>query len=401
MSQFGTDQKKVDAPYKSAADIIYSHKEEILQRFLYRVNRDMENSRTETKSVLVNTLPNFLVNMAQALSPNDPRHLASDGSSVAQEHGGERARLTNYTPEDILREYQILRDSICLVVDKYRPMSSEERSIINASIDKAMTEAINSYFLVLNRLRERVSLFLSHEIQKPLDSINGKALLIKRNPENQDWVPSLAGKILIEVEKIYTMLHELNEPMPFKNSDKMRLKLSESDLDEIIKRVVGLLNLRFGERFEYQGIPLRGYFNAEGLVKAIESLCTALLSYKNKEKITLKLELVHGRAVITIRNALKFIPMQDQELLFQTFRRDQKKRKKINLGLPVARGIAEAHGGSLGVDSSREKGTTFLVDFLIDSRPYQPTDVSPGSEVPGGRMRLAPDPEASEQSGSH
>lgn len=400
MSQFGTDQSKVDAPKQSAAEIIYSHKEEILQRYLFRVNRDMQNARTEIKPVLINTLPNFLVNMAQALSPNDSRHFASDGSSVAQEHGGERARLTNYSPEDIIQEYQILRDCIFQVLKTKTSPDEEESGIIHASIDKAMTEAMNAYFLVLNRLRERVSLFLTNEIQKPLDSINGKALLIKRNPEKAEWVTSLSSKILTEVEIIHTMLHELNEPMPFKNSEKMRLKLSEGDLHTILERAIGKLNLRFGERFDYQGVSAIGFYHAGSIEKAIDSLCTALLNYNHKEKVTIRMEKVHGRAVITIHNETKHIPIGQQEILFQAFRRDQKGAKG-NLGLPVARGVAEAHGGSVAVDSSREKGTTFLMDFLIDSRPYQPASVSPGSEVPGSHIKLAPEPEASQESDSH
>lgn len=32
--------------------------------------------------------------------------------NIALEHGGERARMTRYNPEDIIREYHTLRDVI-------------------------------------------------------------------------------------------------------------------------------------------------------------------------------------------------------------------------------------------------------------------------------------------------
>lgn len=383
MSQFGTDQNRVDAPKNSAAEILYSHREQIISKFLYRLTKELENARSEAKSILVNTLPNFIVNMAQALSPDDPRQLASAGSSISQEHGGERARLTNYSPEDVIREYQILREIIFQVIESDYTTTIEERRTINSSIDKAMTESMTAYFLVLNRLRERISLFVSSEIQKPLDAINGKALLIKKNPEKKEFIAQLAGSILTKVEEIYTMLHELNEPMPFKNSRKLRFELESADMHEIVAKTIERLNQRFGKRFEYKGVSVPGYFNTHALSRAIESLCTALLNYDSKDLVTVSLEQVHGRAVMIAHSDNKLIPVGQQEILFQAFRRDQRSKRKMNVGLPLARGVAEAHSGSLSADSSPEKGTTFMIDILSDSRPYQPSQISPGSELPG------------------
>jgi signal transduction histidine kinase len=38
------------------------------------------------------------------------------------------------------------------------------------------------------------------------------------------------------------------------------------------------------------------------------------------------------------------------------------------LGLMLVESIAEAHGGSVEVESSRELGTTFTLDVLLDAR---------------------------------
>jgi K+-sensing histidine kinase KdpD len=381
MTEFGTDQHKVNAPKHSAAHIIYSRQEEIINGFLFRLSHELEHAKTENKSILVDTIPNFLVNLAQALAPNDGRELASAHSSIAAEHGGERVRLTNFSPEDIIREYQILRDCIFETLKKQIQVTLEERKIINSSLDKALTEAMSAYFLVLNKLKERIALFVTQEIQRPLNTISAKTLLIKRNPDRKEWTAQLAENILSEVEKIHSMLLELNDPMPFKNTEKLRLSLEEGDYHQILLKAIQRLKLRYGDRFLYEGRSLKGYWNEASLSRAFESLCAAILNCDGQDQVEIKLEQVHERVLVSIHNASKFIPVDQQEILFQTIRRDQRLPGKKNVGLPLARGVAEAHGGNLSVDSSHEKGTTFFIDILIDSRPYQPTTVSPGAEL--------------------
>jgi signal transduction histidine kinase len=47
------------------------------------------------------------------------------------------------------------------------------------------------------------------------------------------------------------------------------------------------------------------------------------------------------------------------------------------LGLALVRAVAEAHGGSIAVESLAGMGTTFLVDLPLDARPFQKTIATP------------------------
>jgi signal transduction histidine kinase len=61
--------------------------------------------------------------------------------------------------------------------------------------------------------------------------------------------------------------------------------------------------------------------------------------------------------------------------IFQVFRRAQAakegKKQGWGIGLPFVRAVAESHGGSVAIDSTVERGTTFLIDIPVDSRPFQ------------------------------
>lgn len=68
------------------------------------------------------------------------------------------------------------------------------------------------------------------------------------------------------------------------------------------------------------------------------------------------------------------IPPDQIESVFQVFRRaaaaKQNPAQGWGSGLPHVRSVAESHGGSIGVDSAPERGTTFTIDILLDMRPF-------------------------------
>ena len=79
--------------------------------------------------------------------------------------------------------------------------------------------------------------------------------------------------------------------------------------------------------------------------------------------VRVKLQRQLDRAEISISDDGAGVPPQDRERIFERFvRLDQKSSTGAGLGLPIARWIAEAHGGSLVLDdSTRAPGSTFTV----------------------------------------
>jgi signal transduction histidine kinase len=55
------------------------------------------------------------------------------------------------------------------------------------------------------------------------------------------------------------------------------------------------------------------------------------------------------------------LPRGEEEAFFQPFRRGKGSAPGSGLGLAIVRGIAEAHGGSAGVDNDPGRGVTFWI----------------------------------------
>ena len=70
---------------------------------------------------------------------------------------------------------------------------------------------------------------------------------------------------------------------------------------------------------------------------------------------------------IIIKDTGSGIQPEDLHHIFKRFYRSRfsKDTQGIGLGLPLAKSIIEAHNGTVEVDSEWEKGTVFVIDFLI------------------------------------
>jgi signal transduction histidine kinase len=79
--------------------------------------------------------------------------------------------------------------------------------------------------------------------------------------------------------------------------------------------------------------------------------------------------LLDGSAQIAVRDSGIGIAREDQALIFEAFRQVgtdvTRKREGTGLGLTLARRFVELHGGTLRVDSTPGKGSTFTITLPL------------------------------------
>ena len=85
---------------------------EVLLEWGKRVRQTVKEAERLPDPILIDTIPSLYDNLAEAITPEYPRATGNEGNTVAAEHGGERARLTNYNAHSVVSEYQILRWTI-------------------------------------------------------------------------------------------------------------------------------------------------------------------------------------------------------------------------------------------------------------------------------------------------
>jgi K+-sensing histidine kinase KdpD len=336
----------------------------------------MPEANALTLPILIDTIPAFIENIARAVSEITLHSNATVYNSLASEHGGERARLTAYKHEHLIREYQILRWVFMQTLyEENAPITSSELVIIHASIDEAIQKAANAFTLVHEKLRDQYMATLSHDMKNPLSTILMSADLMLRNPDASAMLKQ-ANKIKQNATRMNKMIEDLLDVTSINTIGRLQLSLRCCEIKSLTEEVIEEIEGNFSTPIEILGENIQGYWDANYLKRAIENLVTNAYKYgKDQSTITIQIHAKFERMFWTIHNFGNPIPPEERECIFQVFRRANAAKegssKGWGLGLPLVRGVAEAHGGSVSMESSLETGTTFLIDIPQDARPYQ------------------------------
>lgn len=371
-----SDQKLNADHLSTTSRSMLALREAVLAEWETRTRMALAEAKQIRHPVFINTMPAFYDNIVEALTPDYPRADGVNSTTLAGEHGGERARMTKYDPEALILEYQIFRQSIFDVLEQQDvSLNTKEAFVINSSIDQGIREAVTAFSLVVAALREQFIAALAHDMRTPLSTAAMAAQLISVTTDSPK-IKDLAGKIADSVHRVDTMIHGLLDTMLFQSGSRLQLQISQFDILDVVKDVnVQLQNTR-GKECEIVGQPLLGWWGKESLQRAVENLIGNALKYGTPDApIRIKIDEVHERLLLSVHNEGPPIPAEEQEAVFQIFRRAQGAKKGKHegwgVGLPYVRAVAESHGGSVAIDSHPDRGTTFVIDIPVDSRPYQ------------------------------
>lgn len=369
-------QRRGNIPHSELATgmAIKKYKDEIILNWKDRVTSEIKEARGLPHPIIVDTMPTILDKLCEKLSAK--KAMTVSEGTLAEEHGGERARLTDFNLTSLIQELCILRDVILkLLYDKDESPDEEDRVIIYQFIDKIIQDSATSFSLIQADLREQVMATLTHDMRSPLTAATLGADMILRKSKDES-ILAFAKKIKLNHQRIDGMIQDLLNTTLLRSGGKLNLKIERANILEIAQDIYEVLSPDLKKRLNLQVNPVVGFWDRGLLRRAIDNLISNAFKYGSKDsKITLMVTGQNGRTAISVNNHGPVIPKEEQETIFQIFRRAEAakrgNRQGWGLGLPLVRTVAESHGGSIGIVSSLETGTTFTIDIPDDARPYQ------------------------------
>jgi signal transduction histidine kinase len=273
-----------------------------------------------------------------------------------------------------------LRNVLFEVLEEHEPLTPSERATLNASIDSSIMEACSGYAVVQMTFRDQFFAMVAHDLRNPLGAALSIANILLRKPSAEE-VSRLASLLADNVKRADRMIQDLLDAIRIQTGARPRLDLQECELVTLVRETLERLQAEYGERFSLVAAePVSGYMAHDALRRALENLISNAAKHGDPARpITVTVSETHGRALLSVHNYGDYIPVEQQETIFRAFQRltDDKHSRGWGLGLAQVRAVAEAHGGSVGVDSLPERGTTFVVDIPCDARPFQNNPITP------------------------
>lgn len=359
------------------ADRLKQNIPEIMNQWVIRADIEVKAAKQLENLALKNSLPEYLSQLSDALSHTINRSAArrisdkKESTRIGKKHGSDRAGSMNYTMDQLILEYHILRQVICDVLEKDAPLDTNEREVIVCSIEQAVNDAATQYSETLRELHEKLSHTLAHDLRTPLTSARIAAQLVLRKPEETAMHVEKAKDIIHSIDRVDKMVRDLLDASRLKAGEQPPMVFKECDLNSLVHAIGSEMNLIYNDRFILKSdAECLGFWDEDALRRVIENLASNAIKYGLADTpITLTVTQNETHAIVRIHNEGEAIPYEDQQSLFQHFSRSKSAGEKVGwgVGLSVVKGMIEAHNGIIDVISEEGDGTYF--EFTIPKNP--------------------------------
>jgi len=239
---------------------------------------------------------------------------------------------------------------------------SELTRTVNAMLDRLET-AFDSQRLLLDDA--------GHELRTPLTILRGHLELL--DPDDPADTAATRGLALDEVDRMHRLVDDLVTLAKAERPDFVRLapvdvgRLTDDVLDKA--RTLGDRRWSIDER-----TPASALLDAQRITQALLQLAANAVKFSaDGTTIAFGSALRDGRIRLWVRDEGHGVSPEDSARIFERFARGQAGRgvEGSGLGLPIVTAIAEAHGGTIHLDSGPGRGSTFTLDLPAQTQETQ------------------------------
>lgn len=365
--------------------ILRENKDEIIEIWKERIKKILDVANDQSPIVLIDHLPEVLSNLSDILESESlgdvERQELKKKNELGRAHGRQRANLTNYSLEEVLTEYTVLRSVIIEKLFSTNPKDLEATKIVHKYLDEGIQNAVLEFVKIQSNkievgiedlkkekdLRETFVSAMTHDLRTPITAARMSAQIIRKNPHNIENVHKQITRIITNVDRIDSMIQDLLDANLIKAGQVVPIQLSECSLKNIAEETLSDLVVNYGPRFILNVPPNLNYTcSRDGIRRILENLCSNAVKYGSPDTPVVIAMLKDAENVfINVHNQGSIIPKGEIEKLFSQYQRSDAAvnsgQKGWGIGLTLVKGLVEAHKGSVSVVSNGQEGTVFKI----------------------------------------
>ena len=223
------------------------------------------------------------------------------------------------------------------------------------------------------RRREQFIAQVAHDLSGPLEAARARAVsLLDRAPPRP---AALAGEIIEDLDRLREMVRSLVDAQQVRAGHRLPMEIERCDLAQLARSTVDDLRAVHGDRFAVQAEPVvAGMWSRDQLRRALWNLAENAIRFGAPGRpILIQVKRTAGGAEMSIHNHGRSLSPEEQADLIRPFALPRSGRGDPpgwGLGLTLVWSCAEAHGGTIAIDSGPGRGTTFTIAIPDDARPH-------------------------------
>ncbi|MFI5227546.1 MAG: ATP-binding protein [Gemmatimonadales bacterium] len=253
----------------------------------------------------------------------------------------------------------------CALADKFATVAAAALS--NARLYEAARDA--------NRARDEVLGVVSHDLRNPISAISMCARVLRENPPSDE--PARAA-LLATIEESTTWVNRLiADLLDVANIErgKLSLEVAPHEAAQLALQALHMFDVEARE----QGITLEARLAtnlpivaADGarIVQVLGNLVRNAIKFTPEGgRVTIGADAQRGGVVFSVSDTGPGIAPERQARIFDRYWQSSNgaRARGSGLGLSIAKGIVEAHGGRLGVESVAGRGSVFAFNLPEES----------------------------------
>lgn len=298
-----------------------------------------------------------------------------DAETAAEEHGSVRAE-SGFSVEQMVAEFRALRASVIrLWTEKkgeLRPDDIEDLTRFNEAIDQALAESMTRYNRNLDEAKEVFLAILGHDLRTPLGAIYTSACFLVESHELAEPALTLTSGIARSATRTVGMVGDLLDFTRARMGGGIPIGRYPVAMGQTVRDVVDEICAANPERkfeVETRG-EADGEWDGERLSQALSNLISNAVQHGDASA-AIHVEVTGGdeEVTVSIHNRGRPIPKDRLNGIFNPMRPRDKiiepvtggPQGSLGLGMYIAQQIVQAHDGSIEVESTAERGTTFTI----------------------------------------
>jgi signal transduction histidine kinase len=198
----------------------------------------------------------------------------------------------------------------------------------------------------------------SHELRTPITICRGYLEVLGPDPSPHE-IREASEVVIDELARMGRIVEDMTTLARVDDPEFLRLEAVQLErfFGDLATKAEPLLN----GRLNIQDSPAGAVIHADPqrLTQALINLLQNASVHSRSRDVDLRLASEPNGWRFEVTDRGRGLPPGEEELVFQPFRRGNGSAPGSGLGLAIVRGIAEAHGGSAGVENRPGEGATF------------------------------------------